>query len=63
MIVLRDPSLQQTETDPLMKNVERLSKVPAVKDLAQVVKFVAARNPAERPSCQYCQGNCDGGCF
>ena len=46
-----------------MKNVERLSKVPAVKDLAQVVKFVAARNPAEQPACQYCQGNCDGGCF
>ncbi|MDB4931755.1 MAG: hypothetical protein JWM10_4239 [Myxococcaceae bacterium] len=44
-----------------MKNVERL-KVPAVKTLAQVVKFVA-RNPAEQPACQYCQGNCDGGCF
>lgn len=44
-----------------MKNAVRI-KVPAVKTLAQVEKFVA-RNPAEQPTCQYCQGNCDGGCF
>ena len=44
-----------------MKNVER-PKVSPARALAQVVKFVA-RNPAEAPACQYCQGNCDGGCF
>ena len=45
-----------------MKNVARFSKVNAPKDLT-AVKFIAPRNPAEQPVCQYCQGNCDGGCF
>ena len=45
-----------------MKNVVRVTRV-AAQSLSKVVKFVAARNPAEQPSCQYCQGNCDGGCF
>ncbi len=44
-----------------MKNIQRPSRVLSAKDLAQVVKIV--RNPAEAPACQYCQGNCDGGCF
>lgn len=46
----------------MMKNVARPTKVPAVQSLAQVVKFVA-RNPSEQPTCQYCQGDCGGGCF
>jgi hypothetical protein len=45
-----------------MKNVARVSKVPALKDLSSV-KIVAPRTPNEAPACQYCQGNCDGGCF
>ena len=42
-----------------MKNLARFSKVSAPKNL-DAVKFVAPRNPAEQPTCQYCQGNCDG---
>lgn len=43
-----------------MKNIQRPTRVPTAKDLAQVTRIV--RNPAEAPVCQYCQGDC-GGCF
>jgi len=31
--------------------------------LTELTALMVARNPAEAPACQYCQGNCDGGCF
>ncbi|MEZ4393323.1 MAG: hypothetical protein R3A48_19735 [Polyangiales bacterium] len=41
-----------------MKKFGRPSKIPATNLAA--LKITA---PRETPACQYCQGNCDGGCF
>lgn len=44
-----------------MKKSCRLSKIPAVP--FTTLRWVTPRAPGEAPACQYCQGNCDGGCF
>lgn len=45
----------------VMKKFGRPSKIPATN--LSALKITAPRAPGESPACQYCQGNCDGGCF
>ena len=63
MLVLDDTAQLRADrsrrrSSRVMKKFGRPSKIPATN--LSALKITA---PGETPACQYCQGNCDGGCF